>query len=85
MPDKALTALAVMCGIISVACCSAAVNDSSPTTYEGADIAATSAAAGLDRQEKDMLHWAIGERDASTCCVQSVCIMSAAVSNSRAT
>lgn len=64
MPDKALTALAVVCGVISVACCSAAVNVSSPaTTYEGADIAATSAAAGLDRQEKDMLHWAIEHSD----------------------
>lgn len=53
--------LAVACGIISIACCGAAVNVSAPVAYEGADIAAAAAAAGQDKRDQDLLHWAISK------------------------
>jgi hypothetical protein len=48
--------------MISLACCSAAVNLSTPVGYEAADISEAVAAAGTRRQDQDLLNWAIGKQ-----------------------
>lgn len=60
--DVFLTVLAIGCGMISIACCTAAVNSSKPVGYEAADISEAVAAAGMQKQDQDLLNWAIGQQ-----------------------
>lgn len=66
MSDKALTAMALVFGLISIACCSAAVNQTAAAQQplEGVDIAAAAAAAVATPEDSNelegLLHWAIG-------------------------
>ena len=62
LADVVLTVLAIGCGMISVACCTAAVNSSKPVGYEAADISEAVAAAGMQKQDQDLLNWAIGQQ-----------------------
>ena len=61
LADVVLTLLALGCGMISIACCTAAVNSSKPVGYEAADISEAVAAAGMQKQDQDLLNWAIGQ------------------------
>ena len=65
LADVVLTVLAIGCGMISITCCTAAVNSSTPVGYEAADISEAAAAAGMQTQEQDLLNWAIGKHTAS--------------------
>lgn len=64
MSERALTAVALACGLISIACCSASVNQTAQHSFESVDIAAAAAAAGAmpedSKELEGLLHWAIG-------------------------